>query len=150
MAWRSVVRAPWPPLLAAALGVAGVLVALLIHPGETRGPADAVLDLMAARVSGSCADYVATTTALFRNDMYLGSATCDDFAVEAAEHAGREPVVVEVASVVVVDAAMAEVETLERYRQGAPDEYAVAMAYRTRLVDGVWLVDHVDLTVLPD
>ena len=74
----------------------------------------------------------------------------DDLAAEAAEHAAREPVVVEVASVVLVGAAMAEVETLERYRQGTPDEYAVAMAYRTRLVDGVWLVDHVDLTVLPD
>lgn len=139
---------PWPPVVAAALGVLGVVVAVAA-PGRPDGPQGAVLDLHAARDHGSCEDYVATTTEFFRNDAYLGAPTCEDVAAEAAEYAALAPVVVEVVSVVRVDVDTAEVETVERYRVGTDDEYAISMAYRTLLADGAWAVDHVDLTVLP-
>ena len=109
-----------------------------------------VLDLLAAREQGSCEDYVAATTAFFRNDAYLGAPTCADVAAEAAEYAALRPVTVDVVSVVRVDVDTAEVETVERFRVGTDDEYAIAMAYRTLLADGAWAVDHVDLTILPD
>lgn len=141
-------RVPWPPVVAATLGALGVVVAVAA-PGGPDGPAGAVLDLLDARERGSCGDYVATTTEFFRTDAYLGAPTCADVAAEAAEYAALSPVEVEVVSVVRVDVDTAEVETLERYRVGADDEYAIAMAYRTLLVDGSWAVDHVDLTVLP-
>lgn len=145
-----------PPVVAGILGVAGIVVALLGPSGAGEapqvadGPARAVLDLFAARESGSCEDYEATTTAFFRNDAYLGSPTCADFTAYAEDYAARGPVEVEVVSTVQVAADMAEVETVERYRAGTDGEYAIAMAYRTLLVDGAWAVDHVDLTVLPD
>lgn len=139
---------PWPPVAAAALGVLGVVVAVAA-PGGPDGPQGAVLDLHAARERGSCADYVAATTEFFRNDAYLGAPTCEDVAAEAAQHAALSPVEVQVVSVVRVDVDTAEVETVERFRVGTEDEYAIAMAYRTLLVDGAWAVDHVDLTVLP-
>lgn len=142
-------RVPWPPVAAAALGILGVVVALAA-PSRPEGPAGAVLDLADAREAGSCEAYVATTTAFFRNDAYLGSPTCADVVAEAAVLAARSPVEVEVTSVVRVDEDTAAVETVERYRVGTDDEYAIAMAYRTLLVDGAWAVDHVDLTVLPD
>jgi hypothetical protein len=143
-------RVPVPPVLAGALGVAGVVVALAVPARAPEAPARAVLDLFAARASGSCADYVATTTPFFRNDPYLGSPTCADVAADAAELAARGPFEVEVVGLVQVDVDTAEVETVERYRVGTAEEYAIAMAYRTQLVDGAWAVDHVDLTVLPD
>lgn len=138
-----------PPLVAAALGVLGVVVALAAPDGRG-GPQDAVLDLLAAREQGSCEDYVAATTAFFRNDAYLGAPTCEDVAAEAAEYAALRPVTVDVVSVVRVDVDTAEVETVERFRVGTDEEYAIAMAYRTLLADGAWAVDHVDLTILPD
>lgn len=143
-------RVPAPLVLATVLGAAGVAVALAAPTGAPEGPERAVLDLFAARASGSCEDYVAATTPFFRDDPYLGSPTCADVAADAAEHAARGPVEVEVVAVVQVDVDTAEVETVERYRAGTPDEYAISMAYRTQLVDGRWAVDHVDLTVLPD
>lgn len=139
---------PWPPVVAAALGVLGVVVALAA-PGGPDGPQGAVLDLHAAREHGSCEDYVAATTEFFRNDAYLGAPTCDDVAAEAARYAALGPVEVQVMSVVRADVDTAEVETVERFRGGSEDEYAIAMAYRTLLEDGAWAVDHVDLTVLP-
>ena len=143
-------RPPWPVVVAVVLGCAGVAVSATPGPAPEHGPADAVLALFAARADASCADYVAATTPFFRGDTYLGSATCDDVAREAAEHAGRGPFRATVESVVRVDADTAEVEVVERYRVGTDEEYAVVMAYRTQLVDGAWAVDHVDLTVLPD
>lgn len=145
---------PWPPVVAAVLGVLGVAVAVLAPGGEDRQdrhdrPEDAVLNLFAARDRGSCEDYVATTTPFFRNDAYLGAPTCEDVADEAAEYAALRPVEVEVVSVVRVGADTAEVETVERYRAGTDGEYAVAMAYRAKRAGDVWAVDHVDLTVLP-
>lgn len=139
----------WPPVVAAALGVLGVVVAT-VAPGGRHGPEDAVLDLLAAREQGSCEDYVAATTAFFRNDAYLGAPTCEDVTAEAAEYAALRPVTVDVVSVVRVDVDTAEVETVERFRVGTDEEYAIAMAYRTLLADGAWAVDHVDLTILPD
>lgn len=136
---------------AIAAGCVGVAVAVTPWPEPEpeleQGPADAVRALFDARADASCADYVATTTEFFRNDMYLGSATCDDFAEEVAAYAARGPVRIEVASVVVVDVDTAAVEVVERYRVGHDDEYELRMAYRTQLVDGAWAVDHVDLTV---
>lgn len=139
---------PWPPAAAVALGVIGVVVALVAPHGPDQ-PEDAVLDLHAAREHGSCEDYVAATTPFFRNDAYLGAPTCADVAAESADYAALGPVAVEIVSVVRVDTDLAEVEAVERYRAGSDDEYAIAMAYRTRLVDGAWAVDHVDLTILP-
>ncbi|GEN78724.1 hypothetical protein [Actinotalea fermentans] len=145
---------PWPPAAASALGVLGVVVALAgPHgsgvPGGQDGPERAVLDLVVAREQGACDDYVASTTPFFRDDPYLGAPTCEDVAAQAARYAALGPVEVEVVGTVHVDVDTAEVETVERFRVGTDDEYAIALAYRTRLVDGVWAVDHVDLTVLP-
>lgn len=139
-----------PLAVAGTLTVAGVLVAVLAPTGAPQGPARAVLDLWAARESGSCADYVATTTPFFRNDPYLGSPTCADVEADAAGYAARGPIEVEVTGVVQVDTDTAEVETVERYRVGSAEEHAIVMAYRTQLVGGAWAVDHADLTVLPD
>lgn len=143
-------RPPWPVVAAVVLGCTGIAVAATPGPAPERGPSDAVLALFAARADASCADYVAATTPFFRGDMYLGSATCDEFAEEAAAHAARGPVLLVVEGVVVVDVDTAEVEVVEHYRAGTDEEYAISMAYRTQLVDGAWAVDHVDLTVLPD
>lgn len=142
---------PWPPAVAAALAALGVVVALVAPHGsnDRDDPQDAVLALVAARESGSCTDYVAATTPFFRDDPYLGAPTCEDVQVQSARYATLHPVDVEVVGVVQVDADTAEVETLERFRVGTDDEYAIMLAYRTLLIDGVWAVDHVDLTVLP-
>jgi hypothetical protein len=120
-----------------------------VAPGGRHGPEDAVLEMLAARERGSCEDYVAATTAFFRNDAYLGAPTCADVAAEAAEYAALRPRAVEVMSVVRVDVDTAEVETVERFRVGTDDEYAIAMAYRVQHAGDAWAVDHVDLTVLP-
>lgn len=139
-------RAPLA-LAIVALGVVGVVLAT--HRGSGgQEPADAVTALFDARRDGSCADYVTTTTAFFRNDAYLGSPTCEDFAAEAAELAGQEPVRVHVESSTQVDVDTTEVEVVETYRAGTADEYTRVMAYRVQLEDGAWKVDHVDLTVL--
>jgi len=140
---------PWPPALAVVLGVLGTVVAL-VGPDGRHGPERAVLELLAAREHGSCAEYVSATTPFFRNDAYLGAPTCEDVAAQAARYAALRPVEVEVVGVVRVDVDTAEVETVERYLAGTDDEYAIAMAYRTVLTDGAWRVDHVDLTILPD
>ncbi len=142
----------WPLAVAAALAALGMVVALVVPHGSEDGedPQDAVLALVAARESGSCTGYVAATTAFFRNDPYLGAPTCEDVQVQSARYAALHPVEVEVVGVVQVDADTAEVETVERFRVGTDDEYAITLAYRTLLVDGAWAVDHVDLTVLPD
>ncbi len=139
---------PWPPVVAGGLAVLGVVVAVAAAGGPD-GPERAVLDLAAAREDGSCARYVAATTPFFRNDPYLGSPTCEDVAADAARLAELGPLRVEVIAVVAVDEDIAEVETVERYRVGTDDEYAIALAYRTLLTPAGWAVDHADLTVLP-
>jgi hypothetical protein len=118
--------------------------------GSEPEPADAVIALFDARRDGSCDAYVETTTDFFRNDMYLGSATCDDFADEADAFAERGPVQVDVESDLQVDVDTSQVEVVETYRAGTDDEFAIVMAYRVQLEDGVWKVDHADLTVLRD
>lgn|GEM_PF-6298311 len=143
-------RARVPLATAVALVVAGAA-ACAPRPGDPEPapePADAVTALFDARRDGSCDAYVATTTTFFRDDVYLGSATCDAFATEAAEYADRGPVRVVIESQVQLDVDTAEVEAVETYGAGTSDEYSIVMAYRVQLDDGTWKVDHVDLTVL--
>lgn len=130
------------------LGGAGIGLANLLPADDPPDPADAVTTLFAARRDGSCEQYIATTTAFFRHDAYLGSATCEAFASEVAEHASVGPVRVRIESQVQLDVDTAEVEAVETYRAGTADEYSIVMAYRVQLEDGAWKVDHVDLTVL--
>lgn len=129
------------------LAAVGVALALRADHREPE-PADAVTALFDARRAGSCEDYVATTTAFFRDDAYLGSATCADFADEVTQLAADGPVRVHVESQTRVDVDTTEVEVVETYRAGTPDEYVRVMAYRVQLEGGTWKVDHVDLTVL--
>ena len=117
-------------------------------PAGSAEPEDAVHALFAAGGDGSCEAYAATTTEFFREDLYLGAATCEDFAAEAAEYATLRPVRVRVESVARIDVDTAQVEVVETYREGTPEEYRLGMAYRVTLTDDGWRVDHRDLTVL--
>lgn len=130
--------------------VAAALVALAVvlqRPESVThtGPGGAVTWMFESLRTGSCADYWASTTPRHRGDAYIQIEDCDALRAAAAEFDALEPVTVEVTGEVLVARDIAEIETLETYREGSAGQYELVVVYRVLLVDGHWLVDHLDL-----
>lgn len=139
--------------VATALTVAAAGAVILLWPdapprGDT--PGGAVEMLFRAYQTGSCTDFFASTTPRHQGDPYVQITDCTAFAAAVDEFAALGDTSVEVTAEVPVGEVSAQVEALETYRIGTAEEYRRVIAYRVKLVDGSWRVDHFDLTVLPD
>lgn len=139
--------------VAAASTVALAGAAVLLWPDvppRAATPGEAVTLLFRAYQTGSCTDFFATTTPRHQGDAYVQVTDCAQFAATAEAFATLGDTSLEVTAEVPVGEASAQVEALETYQIGTPEEYRRVIAYRVLLIDGAWRVDHFDLTVLPD